>query len=144
VVSDPRRAEQAFKKACDGRDADACIALGDLYARPKGIDGPLAAVRKKACELGSGAGCYKLGLLLIDGDYPHRVNADRPAAAQAWEKGCELKHGPSCTGFGDALAKGRGVASIDPVRAGEMYARACELKDEAGCKALEATKKQEP
>jgi len=136
---DPRRAEELLKTACDAKSAEGCAALADFWARPSFKEPrPLVATRTKACELGLGAACDKLGTMLMEGDYGHRVNVDRVAATEAYAKGCGLDHGPSCTHYGDSLFNGRGVASVDQPRAAKHYERGCELRDAAGCSALAA------
>lgn len=137
--TDPRRAEEQLEQACRGNSAEGCAALADFWARPSFREPrPLVATRTKACELGLGAACDKLGFMLMEGDYGHRVNVDRVAATEAYAKGCGLDHGPSCTHYGDSLFNGRGVARIDQPKAAKLYARACELRDGAGCVALAA------
>jgi TPR repeat protein len=133
-ITDSREAEALLKKACDWRDAEGCVALGDLYAEPRSrLDGSLKLTRERACELGSGLGCRKLGALLRDGDYPHRVNVDPSGSTEAFRRGCDLQDGVSCTAWGDRLASGRGVASADPSGAVEAYRKGCQLKDAAAC-----------
>ncbi len=138
-TSDPRRAEELLARACDAKQAQGCAALADFWARPSFKEPrPLAATRAKACELGLGAACERLGFMLMEGDYGHRVNVDRVAATEAYSKGCALEHAAACRRYGDSLFFGRGVASIDAARAAMMYARACELGDGEGCNALGA------
>lgn len=137
--SDPRHAEAMFKKACDGNDAEGCTGLADLYTDPLSVvDGPVLPPRKKACELGSAEACRKLGRLLREGDYLHRVNVDPSGATQAYERACTLGDGEGCTSYGFALSRGLG-ASIDRGGAAKAYARACELNDPMGCNNLGTT-----
>jgi hypothetical protein len=58
----PRRARRLFERACDARDAAACVALAKLWAR--GAGGPrrartAAAFRRRACALGHGPSCTR-------------------------------------------------------------------------------------
>ncbi|MBK7865460.1 MAG: sel1 repeat family protein [Archangiaceae bacterium] len=132
-LEDARKLEARLSKACEARDAAACDGLGDLYAQPgNALTGPLRKTREKACGLGSGAGCRKLGALLADGDYPHRVNVDPSGATAAFAAGCQAKDAASCTAWGERLAAGRG-ANPDDTAANEAFRRGCELNDSAAC-----------
>ena len=137
-AGDPAHAEAVFKKQCEAGQADACLGLGDLYATA--LEGPLLKVRKRSCELGSARGCAKLGRMLREGDYPHRVNVDPSGATAAYERACTLGDGEGCVGYGTALLNGRGT-KVDRARAAEMFGRACDAGVSEGC---DEAKKLEP
>lgn len=116
----PASAEDPVAKECEQGDRSACLTF--------------IATPKKACAAGDGAGCRRLGTLLRDGDYPHRVNVDPSGATGAFDKGCQLGDAASCTALGDRLAKGQG-ARPDADAAAKAYARGCQLGDAAACSA---------
>ncbi|MEL6257524.1 MAG: tetratricopeptide repeat protein [Pseudomonadota bacterium] len=62
-------AVDAYDKGCDGGDARACAALGNLYVRGVfGVDQDFEAgetAYRRACDLGSTNGCAGLGNLLM-------------------------------------------------------------------------------
>jgi hypothetical protein len=131
-----KKTEAELKPGCAANQADACVALGDLYAQPDTkLDGPLLPTRKKACALSSASGCRKLGELLRDGDYPHRVNVDASAATAAFERACKLGDAVSCLTFGDRAEGGHG-ANVDVQAAAEAYLRGCELGEKTACEAI--------
>ncbi|MBX5483966.1 MAG: sel1 repeat family protein [Myxococcaceae bacterium] len=137
---DPARAEALLRAQCDAGVADGCAALGELWLDPLFLPPdhgprPVAEVLDRACTLGAGRSCERLGELYEKGDWLRHVDADLSRAATAYERGCSLGAGEACTNWGYALSKGRGVAA-DEARAATVYQRACSLGNAMGCNNL--------
>lgn len=104
---DFRRAEEYFRKSCDGRFGDGCLLLADLIEQPFGVldgDGPGTSLpkpmpdasmrdRERRLEQGCGVGtitaCKRLGDVLIGQDPTRSATAyDRACGKSAEPGGC--------------------------------------------------------
>jgi TPR repeat protein len=145
----PRACPDAESEACCSRldiDASKC-ALGDAHAcLQHALAHGLAsidevnkkpsspAVRERhqskstqglirACDLGSGDGCWRAARALIQGD---GAGVDRNHALAMLDRGCDLRSGVSCAQLANAYEFGS-VRPADPARAESLYKLACTL-----------------
>jgi hypothetical protein len=153
-----RKASGYFQRACDGKYADGCLFAAQM------IEAPYAAVDDadsselpplmvdtqivdreerlgRACELGSAAGCKRLGDVLA-GKSAERANA-------AYAKACSLgkdaaactesrahdvavfeRYRASCTHgvADDCTTLGKLLFAVDPPRAARLFVSECELR----------------
>lgn len=69
-AKDYQKAKELFEKACDDKDAKACLNLGLLYAKGQGVEQNYQKAREflqKACDGNDALACYNLGLLYKKG-----------------------------------------------------------------------------
>lgn len=125
VPRDLDEAMRRFHQACDAGVADGCVDAG-LVAERQGAspDAVLGAVRT-GCERGSGHGCAKLGLLLLDGT---RLPVDAAGGVDAFERACTLGFSAGCGLAALQLEGGREVAA-DPARRRRMLEAGARLMD---------------
>jgi len=105
---DEERAKLIYVKACNLKDAEAC--LQKAYFTPdKKFEN-----YKQSCELGSGLGCFNAGVF----------SSNDIEAYQFFERGCALNNGEACGNAGLFLEKGRGTAQgPNPGAAFDRYAK---------------------
>lgn len=110
--------------ACDGNIAEGCYELGDLQVAPgTAVHNPARGRSHldKACTLGAGVACERLGLLMETGD-KHVARAE-----QLHGRACELERWNSC------LAVGRYQLEASPAAAERAFDKACRADIAAGC-----------
>ena len=118
--------------ACEGGDADACLAtahgLGELDTP---FRDPVAArdllVRK--CREGLEVTCGMAGVLLAYGNRSEEEDALLPAIL---DRGCALDQAEACEARADLLQEGRDEQR-DEQREGRLYAKACRLGSWRAC-----------
>jgi hypothetical protein len=124
-------AEEAFRRACDGGEASACTALGEMMFQGLGIardpKGSLSRF-EKACRGSDFAGCNDMGLALAQSS-----PADYATAKTYFEKACSKETGLGCLGLGMLYRDGKGVAR-DASRAKALFKQACSANVVAACK----------
>jgi TPR repeat protein len=120
VAQDTAKAVQLYQKACDGGVAAACLSLASLYDSGTGVtqDAAKAAqFHQKACEGGVVEGCN--------------------GYAQANETACAAGELKGCTRLADFLVRpGFPKQYADPIRALQLYLKACDGDEQAACVAL--------
>ncbi len=127
------KAAQFYKKACDGKDYEACSNLGTLYSerQRKGVKQDSKKAIKlytKACDGGYAAGCSNLGVMYSRGQ---GVEKDFVKAAAYFRRACDAGYWNGCGRFGAV----RYAAFDDKQKAVECFKKACELgknSDEIG------------
>ena len=124
------------QRGCEGGDARACILAGYAMtiAEPPAND---SAIRNfaRACDLGEGDGCYRLGLVLRD-----RTDAapDWQRAQQTFDRACDDGNDDSCYEFAVGLAYGDDRAGTngtesDPQAAAALFDRLCTARYAGAC-----------
>ena len=84
---------------------------------------------KQACDVGDGAGCYKLGVLYAKGK---GVEQSYSKAADYLRKACDLGYGMGCAGLGFSYFTGEGVKQSYS-KAADYLRKACDLGYGLGC-----------
>ncbi len=138
VPADAARGWALIETECERGSARACMLS---YVRwVSGRPGPVDAVRGvehlvRACELGDDLGCASLADLRLSGE--HGVPVDRPAALRSLEERCALPSGAaSCASLAEVFAVHHPEGPPDPVRATELYDRACRAGHPSSCRVL--------
>jgi TPR repeat protein len=132
---DGNKALEAFTRACDRGDGDACAAGADLHVIPQaGLPKDLLKafpLCEKGCALKSAHACEYVGGAYKDGWNGKPV--DGPKSLDGYAKGCELGSTTSCTMAGYVLANPPAGLTQDLVKAVGYYQRACEAKQGTAC-----------
>ena len=110
--------------ACSEESVDDLLVLFSNAFRSGDIEGAKKYV-EKACNKGSGFGCYSMGELLIR-EEKHQQ------AVHFFEKGCKLNSGDACTELGVVHFKGLGIEQDKP-KAVELFEKACNMDEGMGC-----------
>lgn len=112
---DLAKANQFYKKACDGNIHEACFNLGNNYKSGQGLPANLTIEQRnkystdggslwnKACDLGSFKACMNAGHTVI-----RFANGAKPAV-EAFEKACNLGFGDGCVAAAEIYHKGAGM-----------------------------------
>lgn len=90
------------------------------------------ALLAKACSLGDGEGCQRMGHLYACGV---SVRSDPAVAFGFYERACTLKHGQGCVFAATFLEHGIGVKR-DEKRSHDLLERTCKANVGASCRAL--------
>jgi hypothetical protein len=109
--------------------AEDCGIAGDLYAEFDNYERTVWAY-SRACELGEGASCNQLGLVVEGFASDHEATPREVVfAGNAYRHGCELHHAVSCSSYGDFLS------TEEPLRTDieSYYERSCQLGHTLGC-----------
>src|SRR5260370_32716914 len=88
VAKDAKRAEELYRRACDGGHANGCTNLGVLYQNGNGVvkDGARAAkLYQRACDGGSFMGCSNLGAGDGNGD---GLAKDKKVTIKVYQRAC--------------------------------------------------------
>ncbi len=100
----------AYAEACSGGYALACLNLGNLEERGRGLlsPAPLAARRdyERGCQLNNLEACANAGLLYVTNDPAQGLVPDAVLAEQFYARACNDLHGipRGCTGLGTLLS----------------------------------------
>lgn len=116
----PAMAERWLGPGCEAGQPAACAAVAWAgWGRSESAVGDAIAPLRAACDLGYLQGCRALGEVL-------QVGGDPTSAVDAWTRGCEGGHGPSCTRWGMAIegGGGDGIATLE---------RGCNAGEPTGC-----------
>ncbi|HQY60381.1 MAG TPA: hypothetical protein PK141_03230 [Polyangiaceae bacterium] len=135
------RAGKAFEAACNLGDAYGCLDLADFYdpnqpervGFAKSVD-KLVGYVKRACDLGNGRSCGRLGDMHRDGK---GAKEDSSLAIAAYERQCSAggySDGDGCYKIGAIYANGKGLPA-DPTKALSAFDRACSLRNMFACMA---------
>lgn len=126
------KAEAYFTQSCDFGYAESCylLALNSLqHPQHALIDSARSlGLFEKACTLGQGAACTRLGEVYKLGEL--NQEADNLKAAEFYDKGCTLGNGGGCCRLGTAYAQGKLGFMPDHKKACELYRKF--LKSETG------------
>jgi len=130
VEHDEDRAMELYADACTRGVAEACSFRGlhlvdDQDAKPADV----VAALKRACDLGSGAGCAHLAFLYATGTV---VAQDDVRATPLYVRACDLGDARGCYNVGLMYAAGRGVAA-DTARAIAAYDEGCRGGSTTAC-----------
>lgn len=135
------RAAKLMTSACDLGEAQSCSSLA-YYFDPTSMDQPgfaksadkSVAYVRRACDLGLGASCGRLGDMHRDGK---GLREDSKLAIAAYERQCSagaFLDGDGCYKIGAIYANGKGIAT-DKTKALGYFERACTLRNMAACMA---------
>jgi len=127
---DDKGAADALKKSCDGDVARACVSLGMLTARGRGVAqdrNAAQALFEKGCQAGEAKGCGELGRARLSG-----AGQNPQSAAELLQKACNGGDDQSCGDAARLYANGSGV-SKDLKVAAELHKRACNGTVPASC-----------
>jgi uncharacterized protein len=130
VPHDEDRAMEIYADACTRGSAEACAFRGlhlvdDKDAKPDDVVNTL----KRACDLGSSAGCAHLAFLYATGTV---VAQDDVRATPLYVHACDLGDARGCYNVGLMYAAGRGVAA-DMNRAMTAYDEGCRGGSTTAC-----------
>jgi TPR repeat protein len=94
-----------------------------------------ASYYERACQLGAGSACTRLGVLASTGVFSA---ADEKRALTLYEKGCGSGDAEGCDVAGNTYYQGRrnGVIARDYERAAVFYEKGCALGQGGSCHAL--------
>jgi len=97
VPQDYARADSLYERACNLGNARGCVRGIDLHDPTRGGERPdpvrAAVFMQKACDLGTGVICFKLGLLCNPGLW---VPKDTARAHELFMKGCVFDSKEAC------------------------------------------------
>ena len=139
LVKIKEKSFEAFKKACELGNGEACYEVGGFYQLGIGtskIDKNAFESFFKSCEFKNMHGCFGLGLA-----YRHGIGTaeNKPTdiklfdkSVEAFKKACELGHGKVCYELGVIYQLGRGIPK-DEKKAFEALSKSCELQIMHGC-----------
>ncbi len=130
IEYNPTKARALFEQACDQGSLDGCAHLGAMYELGAGIkQNKTKAIElfEKVCDGDRFDGCVVLGHL-----YQEDKNS-MGKAKQAYEKACTGGISSGCNNLGIWYIKGDNVPQ-DNEKALEYFNKACNMKDENGCK----------
>ncbi len=116
------------RTACSSGDVEACATAGGLLSP----DAAAVPLLQRACDGGSGMGCFNLGLTLEKG---WSVAIDLPQARATYARGCQAGHGKSCGNLGALQLKGLG-GPVDRAQGLRAHEKGCELGNGISCTAL--------
>src|SRR5260370_23865518 len=88
VAKDGKRAEELYRRACDGGHANGCTNLGVLYQNGNGVAKDAARAAKlyqRACDGGSFMGCSNLGAVYGNGD---GLAKDKKVTIKVYQRAC--------------------------------------------------------
>jgi hypothetical protein len=126
-------AAAVLRQGCERKEAEACFLLARMQR--EGLIGraadPAAAQRlaRRACELGSAAGCALAGLALCTGG---ALPADCGRGVALLERACAAGQADGCFNAGVAWARGK-PGLQKQARAADLFDKACALGDAMGC-----------
>lgn len=139
------REEPALSARCDGGDQPACIALGQMLAKPGHPleDRPRAlALLGAACEAKWTETCLPAAYLVFD--LWHESGIPEPARANAYlDRSCTGGSRDACELLADELASGAQLPQ-DLHRAGALYTAQCEAGRDTACQFLEDRAANDP
>jgi len=114
-------AMRAYERACNGRDAFACLRLADAAQKGRGVPSDTrraAALAVEACDLGELRGCTFRGAQLVAAN-------DLRGGIRQFERACSGGESVACTELGELYETGRGVPRDVKRAARSYYATAC-------------------
>jgi TPR repeat protein len=133
VTKDVKKSLEIDERNCSAGDFSSCNRLIAIYSEEN--KARAFALAYHQCELENGDACTLLGKMNIDGTW---LSKSGDAAAEAFEKGCNLKppNADSCNLLGVILYTQTDPKLRDLPRARSLFAAACQGKDVAGCNNL--------
>lgn len=120
---------RAFASACEGGEAQACVALYEMVRLEESPETPrrLALVLSRACELSHAPSCIMLAVFHLRGT---GVAQDVERAAPVLDRACSAGSTIACSSLSSFYAS---LARPDGRRAAEYGDRGCALGDELSC-----------
>jgi TPR repeat protein len=103
VEKDEARATSLYAKACDMKDAPACVFAGQMNEYAHGVqkdDTAAARFYERACDQGWAAGCYNFAIMLEHG---RGVPTDRPKAGSLYQVACTAGAKGACVKASEIL-----------------------------------------
>jgi uncharacterized protein len=137
LTTDPFGAVPYLRKACDGKNGQACANLGFLYSKGSGVLLDLAKAVQLfgvACDLDNYLGCLFAGGAYYEGN---GVKEDRARARVLLEKACDGAVGNACAALARMYEYALGVDE-DTKRARAYRRRACDAGVTDACEATSA------
>lgn len=163
--SDPAKARDLFRRACELKDRDGCFNLARMLET--GLGGPedveaAGALYNQSCDLGHAPSCNNLAVLLTRSGHQDQAQVlqqracergdgracfnlgfqleqstvSNPAAASAYyRQACALNYVEGCYYLGFLYRYGRGVDK-DTERGTKLYEQACEASYARACSSL--------
>jgi len=125
--ADRTRALDLLAGACRAGSAEACAYGGQELAKRPERAGDASAMLRRACDLGSGAGCAHLAFQHATGKAP-----DDAIATPLYVRACELGDALGCYNVGLMEEAGRAVKG-DIRRAAAAYREACDGGSSTAC-----------
>lgn len=119
--TDGSHREEFLRRGCDASDARSCRLLAEHLAAHKGWDSAVRLLRK-ACLLGDGDGCEKLGTMYATGK---GLVWDPKAAFVMYKRACSRGNHMACSSLADMYTIGE-VVKQDYTRARNLYSEACQ------------------
>lgn len=128
-----------YRSACEAEDAPACLSLANVLIMEGGETEAnfleIERIWRKACGLGSGEGCDRLGYLLMHG---HPVFTSKtkgrniPEGLRIRRKACDDGYLYACVHLGQEFEGGE-IVKKDLKEAEALYRHGCEKGEERGC-----------
>jgi TPR repeat protein/serine/threonine protein kinase len=138
--TEPSKAADLYKTACDKGDAAACTLLGVLHEEGRGVtrDASRAlSLYNQACKATDKLGCAYQAFILAEGLGVRQDEgraADLAKEAANWlAMECDASHPKQCVALGSMLASGMGGAKKDEAKALELMQKACDASEPSGC-----------
>ncbi len=122
-------------RACESKDANACVSLGKMYFQGQGIpqDQALGVAQfQRACELRSSAACVEVATMYRKG---LGVPKDPQKAIALYKSICDDGEAMGCSALGMMYMSGD-VVRKDVGQALTLFERGCTLGDANGCACL--------
>ncbi len=139
VPTDVAKALDAYRRACEARDAAGCAAAARLWSGADGgkPDLPLAFnAHAHACQLGEGSSCFALEGLAVEA----KASAElRARAAQLLQAACDdtkRRNEDACQALGLAYAGDGALVTRDPRRAFALINDSCARDHRSSCLVL--------
>jgi uncharacterized protein len=138
-TEDWTKAEELWKKACDGGDAHGCTGLGQaLLQRRKDAEG--VEMHKKGCEMGDALGCYYLGrdtTSYDDAALKLREESFKKAE-ELYKKDCDAGLARQCANLGEfwqgAYQSGFSkFVTQDDAKTAQVFKKSCDGGYSYGC-----------
>jgi uncharacterized protein len=134
VTSDPVAAERLLRKACDGKVAIGCGALGSLYVMRRDLKTGRPLL-ERGCNLGDGLSCESLGGLETELEMA-KPTPDVPALvrrqAPFYRRACELGMANGCA-FLAAFIVDKAISGTAQ-EAFDLYFKACNRGNGTACR----------
>lgn len=130
---DVEKAVSLWQRGCDGGGTEACVKLGNLYAKGREVERDWEKAEKlfkKACDAGDMRGCNNYASTLYKNNEETEELTRRVAGI--YEKTCKKGFGMSCYNLGEYYLKGKGVERSEE-QALALYKESCSKGYARGC-----------
>jgi TPR repeat protein len=140
IDSDPSKAAQYLKKACDGAVREACTELASLYRNGQGsVSRNVQSARslyQQGCDAGSATACQSLAFMYKNGE---GTASDPRKSSALFGRACEEGLPSSCVSLAEHYFVGFGVPT-DVDRGRNLLDVACRKREVVACQALEGSR----